>query len=108
MRTGTSFPANSTCGGRPGLKIKSLTLSDVRSISRKTATKLGGGGGTAWLFTFGCSLLILIQELFAILARQDRVGEQTSLVQRTSNSSLDQDGSVKLRIASLNSKGKAL
>ena len=44
MRTGTSFPANSICGGRPGLKIRSLTLSEARSISRNTAMKFGGGG----------------------------------------------------------------
>jgi hypothetical protein len=75
MRTGTSFPANSTCGGRPGLKIKSLTLSDARNISRKTATKLSGGGVGCWLFTFGRSLLILILELFSLLARQKIVLE---------------------------------
>jgi hypothetical protein len=47
MRTGTSLPANSICGGRPGLKIRSLTLSDARNISRKTAMKfsVGGAGG---------------------------------------------------------------
>src|SRR5690349_16932454 len=56
--TGTSFPASSICGGRPGLKIKSLTLSEARSISRKIAMKLGGGGVGGWLFTFGRSLLI--------------------------------------------------
>jgi len=44
MRTGTSFPANSICGGRPGLKIRSLTLSDARNISRKTKMKFGGAG----------------------------------------------------------------
>src|SRR6185369_15856631 len=70
MRTGTSFPANSICGGRPGLKIRSLTLSEARSISRKIEMKFSGGGAGGWLVTFGCSLLILIQELFAVLARQ--------------------------------------
>jgi len=68
--TGTSFPASSICGGRPGLKIKSLTLSDARNISRKIAMKLGGGGVGGWLFTFGRSLLILISELFSVVARQ--------------------------------------
>lgn len=77
MRTGTSFPANSTCGGLPGLKIKSLTLSDARNISRKTATKFGGGGVACacWGFTVGRSLLILILELFFMLARQKIVLE---------------------------------
>src|ERR1051325_3554348 len=68
--TGTSFPASSICGGLPGLKIKSLTLSDALSISRKIAMKLGGGGVGGWLVTVGRSLLILISELFAMVARQ--------------------------------------
>ena len=32
--------------------------------------KFSGGGVGGWLVTVGCSLLILIQELFALLARQ--------------------------------------
>ena len=68
--TGTNFPANSICGGLPGLKIRSLTLSDARSISRKIAMKLRGGGVEGWLVTFGRSLLMSIQELFTRLARQ--------------------------------------
>jgi hypothetical protein len=32
--------------------------------------KLGGGGVGGWLFTFGRSLLILISELFSVVARQ--------------------------------------
>ena len=43
IRTGTSLPASSICGGRPELKIRSLTLSEARSISRRTAMKFGGG-----------------------------------------------------------------
>jgi len=33
------LPASSICGGRPGEKIKSLTLSELFSISRSTAMK---------------------------------------------------------------------
>src|ERR1051325_7939384 len=71
-RTGTSFPANSICGGRPGLKIKSLTLSEARSISRRTATKFSGGGVVVGrvVEVFGCALLIL--ELFTSPARQNQ------------------------------------
>jgi len=43
------------------------------------------------VFTFGGWLLIVIQELFGLLTRQKIVGEQTSLEQRTSKSSLGQD-----------------
>ena len=68
--TGTNFPASSICGGRPGLKIRSLTLLDARSISRKIAMKLSGGGAGGWLVTLGRSLLIFVQELFTRLARQ--------------------------------------
>src|SRR5215204_427292 len=68
-RTGTSFPANSTCGGRPGLNIRSLTLSEARSISRRTATKFSAGGPGGWVIeVVGDWLLIL--ELFVWLARQ--------------------------------------
>jgi polyferredoxin len=70
IRTGTSFPASSICGGRPGLKIKSLTLSDAVNISRKMAMKFNGGAVGGWLVTFGCWLLILILELFALVVRQ--------------------------------------
>ena len=64
-----SFPESSICGGRPGLKIRSLTLSEARSISRKTLMKFGGGGDCAeagrcsWLFATHFSL-----ELFLVLA----------------------------------------
>jgi hypothetical protein len=42
--TGCSLPESSTCGGRPGEKIKSLTLSEVLSICRNKAMKFNGGG----------------------------------------------------------------
>ncbi len=44
MRTGWSFPVSSICGGRPGEKIRSLTLSETRSIRRNTSMKLSNGG----------------------------------------------------------------
>jgi hypothetical protein len=91
MRTGTSLPANSICGGRPGLKIKSLTLSEARSISRKIETKFNGGGVGGWLVTVWCSLLIFDSGTFRCAraskdcARsKDCVEEQTTLVRRTS------------------------
>ena len=34
------------------------------------AMKFSGGGAGGAVFTFGCALLILIQELFAVLGRQ--------------------------------------
>jgi hypothetical protein len=76
MRTGTSLPANSICGGRPGLKIKSLTLSEARSISRKIETKFNGGGVGGWLVTVWCSLLIFDSGTFAVLARQKIARDQ--------------------------------
>jgi hypothetical protein len=78
IRTGTKFPVNSICGGRPGLKIRSLTLPDARSISRKIAMKFNGGGAGGWLLTFGCSLLILFQELFTLLERQKNGARRTN------------------------------
>src|SRR5258705_6841338 len=57
--TPTSLPPNSICGGRPGLKIRSLTFSETLNISRSTVTKLGGGGPAGWLVAIvGCSVLI--------------------------------------------------
>src|SRR4051794_19167014 len=70
IRTGTNFPASSICGGRPGLKIRSLTLSEARSISRRIAMKFNGGACGGGLVTFGGWLLMLIPELLSLLARQ--------------------------------------
>lgn len=63
IRTGTSFPEISICGGLPGLKIRSLTLSDARNISRSTVMKFGGG---AWVEVVGVvgSLLIFYGNFF--------------------------------------------
>lgn len=56
------------------------------------AMKFSGGGAGGGLVTFGCWLLILIQELFTLLARQKiALGEQTTFVHRTSKSSLHQE-----------------
>src|SRR4026207_442466 len=78
IRTGTSFPASSICGGRPGLKIKSLTLSDAVNISRKMAMKFNGGAEGGWLVRFGCWLLIFDSGTFrSVRAAKDYVGEQT-------------------------------
>ena len=46
------------------------------------ATKLSGGGVGGWLVTFSRSLLILIPELFLVLARQ-KIGGRTNYLSRT-------------------------
>ena len=94
--TGTNFPANSICGGLPGLKIRSLTLADARSISRKIAMKLRGGGVGGWLVTFGRSLLMLIPELFTRLARQKIVCKNKLLESHVHQRLLDSTRQQKL------------
>src|ERR1041385_4810587 len=44
--TGVSWPLSSTCGGRPGEKIRSLTDGDTRSIVARTPC-VGGAGAAA-------------------------------------------------------------
>src|SRR5258705_5436110 len=69
--TPTSLPPNSICGGRPGLKIRSLTFSETLNISRSTVTKLGGGGPAARLFAIvGCSVLIFRLNVYRRGGRQ--------------------------------------
>src|SRR3954449_241542 len=60
MLTGFSSPDNSTCGGRPGEKSKSLTLLEARSICRSTIMKFKGGGVATLFgeFTAGDCVLI--------------------------------------------------
>jgi hypothetical protein len=41
--TGVSLPMSSTCGGRPGEKMRSLTSSDRPSIVLRTSWKLSVG-----------------------------------------------------------------
>ena len=42
--TGCSLPTSSICGGRPGEKIRSLTLSETASICCRTFARLSGAG----------------------------------------------------------------
>src|SRR6267142_3023320 len=61
--TGSSLPANSIWGGRPGENIRSLTLSDALSICRSIARKFKGGGLAGAEFML-IGLLIIYMELF--------------------------------------------
>src|SRR5947209_7562652 len=45
--TACNSPINSTCGGRPGEKIRSLTLSETDSMCCSTFRKLSWGGAPA-------------------------------------------------------------
>src|ERR1041384_455565 len=58
--TGTpcSLPTNSICGGRPGEKIKSLTLSETPSICCRTVARFRGAGGVFDGFAFSRGVLI--------------------------------------------------
>jgi hypothetical protein len=44
IATGCSFEINSICGGRPGEKIRSLTLSDTANICWRTLARFSDAG----------------------------------------------------------------
>src|SRR5438552_599293 len=57
--TGCSLPTNSTCGGRPGEKIRSLTLSDTASICCKTFARFNAAGGGVVCRAGGSSIALM-------------------------------------------------
>src|SRR5882724_4929134 len=76
IRTGSNFPDNSICGGRPGLNIRSLTLSEALNICLKTAIKFGGGGpALCGVGLFGCSLLIFHSNFLVVVCVKSSSGQ---------------------------------
>src|SRR2546423_2515674 len=61
ISTGWSLPTSSTCGARPGEKIKSLTLSETASMRCNTVARLRAGCDVA--STFGVVKVALIYVL---------------------------------------------
>src|ERR1041385_5742456 len=80
--TGTSFPASSTCGGRPGEKIRSLTLLDIPSICRSTTTKFGAADEVCG--SVGFASLILVRTFLQDLASNECSTRQSSRLKFTS------------------------
>src|SRR3990172_8213774 len=61
--TGTSCPLNSTCGGRPGEKIKSLTCLEVLSMAIRIASVIDAGcaaAGAAGAAAVGVGLAVVL------------------------------------------------
>src|SRR3990172_4770214 len=62
--TGVNWPLSSTCGGRPGEKIRSLTCLETPSIATRiesvVGTAWGGGGATVALGAAGFGVIATV------------------------------------------------